>query len=74
MDGDWLGIHDLAVEEDRRRRGLATTLLRGLLEAGAEQGATHLWLHVELGNAPALALYEGLGLAEHHRCRYLTAS
>lgn len=73
VDGDWLGIHDLAVEEGERRRGLAKRLLRALLEGGAEQGATHVWLHVELGNAPALRLYESLGLVEHHRCRYLRA-
>jgi hypothetical protein len=31
-----------------------------------------VWLHVETGNAPALALYESLGLQVHHRCRYLS--
>jgi ribosomal protein S18 acetylase RimI-like enzyme len=73
IDGDWLGIHDLHVEADRRRRGLATAVLTALLDAGAERGATTCWLHVEPGNDAALSLYEGLGLSEHHGCRYLAA-
>jgi len=48
-------------------------VLSALLEWGAEQGATTLWLHVETGNDPAIALYETLGLAEPHACRYLVS-
>jgi N-acetylglutamate synthase len=72
LDGDWLGIHDLAVDPGHRRRGLATALLAALVEWGAEQGARTVWLHVEVDNAGARALYEGLGFAEHHLTRYLT--
>jgi ribosomal protein S18 acetylase RimI-like enzyme len=71
VDGDWLGVHDLFVEPDLRRRGLARAVMGVLLEWGAEQGATTLWLHVETDNAPAIALYESLGLEVHHACRYL---
>lgn len=71
LDRDWLGVHDLFVEEDSRRRGLAGAVLASLLEWGAEQGATTLWLHVETDNAPAIALYESIGLTVHHACRYL---
>ena len=71
LDGDWLGLHELVVDPAYRRRGLATAVVAALLERGAERGATTAWLHVETGNAPALALYEGLGLAVHHTCRYL---
>ena len=71
LDGDWLGLHDLVVDPAYRRRGLATAVVLALLERGAERGATTAWLHVETGNRPALALYEGLGLAVHHTCRYL---
>lgn len=72
IDGDWLGVHSLHVEDARRRQGLATAVLRTLLDAAAERGALTVWLHVETDNAPALALYAGLGLTEHHRCRYLS--
>ena len=72
IDRDWLGIHNLVVEPAYRRRGLAQEVLRALVGWGAEQGATTVWLHVETGNRPALALYDGLGFATHHTCRYLT--
>lgn len=71
LEGDWLGLHHLRVSPDRRRQGLATAVVRTLLEWGAEQGATTVWLHVATGNAPALRLYEKLGFAVHHTCRYL---
>jgi ribosomal protein S18 acetylase RimI-like enzyme len=71
IDGDWLGIHDLFVEPDVRRRGIARSVVATLLEWGAEQGATTLWLHVETDNAAAIALYESMGLSVHHECRYL---
>lgn len=70
LDGDWLGIHGVAVDPDRRRRGLGRAVMAALLEWGAERGARTAWLHVETDNAPALALYDSLGFAEHHRCRY----
>ena len=68
---DWLGLHGLAVDPAYRRRGLATALVADLLEWGAERGATTAWLHVEVDNSPALALYDALGFTRHHTCRYL---
>jgi N-acetylglutamate synthase len=72
IDRDWIGVHALEVEPAHRRQGLATAVLAELLEWGAEQGATTVWLHVETDNTPALAWYDALGLAAHHTCRYLT--
>ena len=72
LDGDWIGVHAVEVDAAHRRQGLATAIMAELLEWGAEQGATTVWLHVETDNVPALAFYDGLGLAPHHRCRYLT--
>ena len=68
---DWLGLHELAVDPAYRRRGLATALVADLLEWGAERGATTAWLHVEVDNSAALALYDALGFTRHHTCRYL---
>ena len=73
LNGAWLGVHGLQVEEAHRRRGRARELMAGLLEAGAAAGATTVWLEVADDNDPALALYGGLGLQRHHACRYLTA-
>ena len=72
LDADWLGVHGLWVEPAARRRGLARAVMAGLLEWGAEEGATTLWLHVETDNTPALTLYESMGLQVHHGCRYLS--
>jgi len=71
LDGDWLALHGLAVDPAHRRRGLARAVLAGLVEWGAEHGATTAWLHVETDNQPALALYDSLGFTTHHLCRYL---
>jgi len=68
---DWLGLHGLAVDPAYRRRGLGTAVVAELLEWGAERGATTAWLHVEVDNAAAFALYDGLGFTRHHTCRYL---
>jgi N-acetylglutamate synthase len=71
VNGDWLGVHGLWVDEPQRRQGLGRRLTAGLLEAGAEAGAGTVWLEVERGNTPAWMMYAGLGLREHHHCRYL---
>lgn len=71
LDGDWVGVHSLHVEPQHRGGGLGTALLGDLLDRAASQGATTAWLHVELDNPRAQALYERLGFAEHHRSRYL---
>lgn len=71
LHDDWLGVHGLVVEPEHRRRGLARAVMAALLEWGAEQGATTVWLHVETDNDPAIALYESMGLTVHHALRYL---
>ena len=73
LNGDWLGVHGLEVAEPYRRRGLGRRLMAGLLEAAAEAGAATVWLEVDRENTPAWMLYAGLGLREHHLCRYLRA-
>jgi ribosomal protein S18 acetylase RimI-like enzyme len=73
LNGDWLGVHGLEVAESHRRQGIGRRLMAGLLEAGAEQGASTVWLEVERDNTAAWMLYAGLGLREHHLCHYLAA-
>ncbi len=73
LDRDWLGVHALEVESSHRGEAHATAMMAALLEWGAEQGASTVWLHVETGNDAALALYSGLGFRIHHSNRYLQA-
>jgi ribosomal protein S18 acetylase RimI-like enzyme len=73
LNDGWLGVHGLHVEESHRRRGLGRAVTAGLLEASAEVGADTVWLEVDRVNTAAWLLYAGLGLREHHVCRYLQA-
>lgn len=71
LDGDWLGLHTVEVDPTRRREGLGTAVVADLLDWGGSLGATTAWLHVEVGNGPALAAYDRLGFVTHHSNRYL---
>jgi ribosomal protein S18 acetylase RimI-like enzyme len=54
-------IAQLAVDDDLRRRGIATALIGDACAAAASAGATMMTLLVDASNAPARALYERLG-------------
>lgn len=68
--GEWLGISAVEVAADARRSGLATQITAALAAWGAREGARRAYLQVQADNAPARALYEGLGFRTHHRYRY----
>ena len=68
---DWVGITDVRVAPDHRRRGLASAVLEELLRWAEERGATTAYLQVREDNAPALALYRRLGFVRHHSYAYL---
>ncbi|MFU8871946.1 GNAT family N-acetyltransferase [Micromonospora sp. SL4-19] len=68
--GRWLGLTSIEVLPEARRQGLAGRVIRSLVDWGVAEGATHALLQVEQRNAPAVALYRGLGFATHHT--YLT--
>ena len=57
-------IYDLAVREDHRRRGIATTLIAELQAIAAAIGAWVIYVQADYGDDPAIALYEGLGTRE----------
>lgn len=58
---DELHINTLAVTPDRRRQGLATFLLRGVMAEAAQEGARRATLEVRESNIAALQLYTRLG-------------
>lgn len=67
--GDWVGLSCLMVAPRARRRGLAGLLSAQALADAAERGARRAFLQVEAANAPAVALYAGLGFVvvdEYH--------
>lgn len=69
----WVGLTCVAVAAAHRNNGLASLLCAELIRWGAELGATHAYVQVEVGNAPALALYRELGFLDHHAYRYAAA-
>lgn len=54
-------LHRVAVHPDHRRRGLARRLVEAVLRRAEARGAARLYLEVARGNAPAVALYRGMG-------------
>jgi N-acetylglutamate synthase len=60
----------VVTDPDRRRRGHARRIIASLAAWAADEGARAACLEVEAANAPALALYEGLGFREVYRYHY----
>jgi aminoglycoside 3-N-acetyltransferase I len=57
-------IYDLAVREDRRRRGVATALIDELRRIAAAADAEVVFVQADYGDDPAIALYSKLGRRE----------
>ena len=62
-------ITNVAVLPEFRRRGAARALLEELLARGKAMDLAFLTLEVRASNAPAIALYTGLGFQEDGRRR-----
>jgi ribosomal-protein-alanine N-acetyltransferase len=60
---DELHINNLAVDPSWRRRGVASELLRFVLEEAAGEGATRATLEVRRSNEAARQLYERFGFS-----------
>lgn len=60
-------VMNLAVAPEERRHGHGRRLLDAALGVAREWGCASLWLEVREGNAPARALYAGLGMSERGR-------
>jgi ribosomal protein S18 acetylase RimI-like enzyme len=61
---DQLYIDNLGVTPAWRRQGVATELVRALLDEGAARGCEQIWLATESDNAEARGFYRSLGLFE----------
>jgi GNAT superfamily N-acetyltransferase len=66
-------LHGLEVVAPARRRGLGALLVRAAAAWARDAGATTLALAVAEANAPAIALYRGIGMAEAARYHYRLA-
>jgi GNAT superfamily N-acetyltransferase len=61
--GDSAHVSHIAVAPEARRRGVASALMKEVAERARRAGCKTWRLNVKVGNAPAIALYERLGLA-----------
>jgi ribosomal protein S18 acetylase RimI-like enzyme len=61
LDGDHVGLFDVLVAPQARRRGLARRLTQSVVAWGREHGARFAYLQVVATNAAALPLYADLG-------------
>jgi ribosomal protein S18 acetylase RimI-like enzyme len=66
----WCALTAVNTAEEFQRRGLARSIVRSLTKRAKELGASRAFLQVSTDNAPALALYRGLGFIEHHTYVY----
>ena len=57
-------IYDLAVEENHRRRGIATALIEYLRTIAARRAVWTVYVQADYGDAAAIALYQKLGIRE----------
>ena len=57
-------LQDVEVRPEHRRRGVASALTTAAEEAALARGFDVLRLHVSLDNAPAQAVYRGLGYGD----------
>ncbi|PTQ12178.1 AAC(3)-I family aminoglycoside 3-N-acetyltransferase [Sphingomonas oleivorans] len=57
-------IYDLAVGVAHRRQHIATALIEHLRKIAVERGAWVIFVQADKGDAPAIALYEKLGIRE----------
>jgi aminoglycoside 3-N-acetyltransferase I len=57
-------IYDLAVAEEHRRRGIATTLIRRLIDIARERRAYVIFVQADSEDDPAIKLYESFGAKE----------
>ena len=64
LAGDVLDVMDVAVAVERRRQGVAQSLLHRLAYDGHVWGAQSMTLEVAEGNVPARGLYESLGFVQ----------
>ena len=57
-------IYDLAVSVKHRRLGIATGLVKKLIQIAREKGAYIIFVQADKGDTPAVRLYESLGTRE----------
>jgi N-acetylglutamate synthase len=69
----WAGITAVEVNPACRRQGLGVAITAATCLEAEQRGISHVFLQVEVDNAPAQALYRRLGFSYSHRFHYRVA-
>lgn len=70
----YAGLSAIYTAEHVRRQGFSIVMLRDLLRSAQEAGCRRVYLEVDTGNVPALALYERIGFVIEHSYHYRSAA
>lgn len=57
-------LHKIVVEEEYRRQGIASKMLKGHIDCLSRQGCVSVQLWVDQSREPARKLYQGIGFEE----------
>jgi GNAT superfamily N-acetyltransferase len=68
--GKWSLATRVFVLPKFRGKGVGTLLMRALMKAAKEDGATKVGLQVDIENGAGLALYKSMGFRFHHSSRW----
>ncbi len=70
IEGDYVGIFDIVVDENFRRNGYGNDIMNGILKTALKMDIKIAYLQVTAGNIPAEKLYEKIGFKEAYRYWY----
>ena len=70
IERNYVGIYDIAVDENFRRRGYGSEIVKAILAEAAKRGTVKTYLQVMLNNPAALSLYKKMGYDEVYRYWY----
>jgi ribosomal protein S18 acetylase RimI-like enzyme len=73
LAGGWAGLTAVEVHPGHRRQRLGAAITAAACAQARQRGLSRVFLQVEVDNAPARALYEGLGFRYSHRYHYRIA-
>ncbi|MDK2807659.1 MAG: N-acetylglutamate synthase [Clostridiales bacterium] len=66
----YIGMYDICVHENQRRKGLGTRIMKNLIHRGLEMGCTYSYLQVVDANEGAKILYDRLGYEQQYSYWY----
>jgi N-acetylglutamate synthase len=61
VEGEWVGLFDIYVDAEARRKGIGRAIVSAILEEAVKLGAESAYLQVIATNEPAKKLYQGFG-------------